>query len=511
MTPFWMEREYRGGAPNVRAATLYVHGLRDFNVLPQTIRGWFDRLPASTPRKGLFGVWDHAEPDGHSVERDWQRGDWLPMLTAWYDRWLKGLSTGVESWPTVQVQDSTGRWRDEPRYPVEAGPAGQLALAPQGKLGTRTPSGETTFAEDDENGVTFTTDAVSGPLSLTGQPVLDLWLKSNKPDAHLAAEIEVLGKDGQPLEHSGGDAVATYGLRSLRHLDPISDGWFRQTEGRLPSTAGPIRVPIRFLPTDLVVPQGGKLRVRLSGRGVQPHEASSSNAHATITVLHGCERFSALRFLQADPAAPQLNVREQSEGAGALKSEPRAIGTQDGAGLASATVCEREAVAPDAVLARPDLLPPVRTATTSSTRTPAPPAAPAPAPSDTRAATPSRARCAAPESRFARGSSLRAGRVALRGTAAARGCRVRSVSVAVARKVGSRCRFLQRNGRFGAARSCRRARYVRARGTTRWSLTLGARLPRGAYVVWSRAVAEDGVVERKSARGNMLKRRVGRR
>src|SRR3712207_8090664 len=50
------------------------------NVLDLTIRGWFDRLPGSTPHKGLFGVWDHAEPDGHSVEPDWQRGDWLAMV-----------------------------------------------------------------------------------------------------------------------------------------------------------------------------------------------------------------------------------------------------------------------------------------------------------------------------------------------------------------------------------------------------------------------------------------------
>ena len=79
------------------------------------------------------------------------------MVTAWYDRWLKGLDTGVEEWPDVQVQDSTGRWRDEPGFPLSGGPAGQLALGRGRRRSatTRAPGGATTFSEDDEEGVTL--------------------------------------------------------------------------------------------------------------------------------------------------------------------------------------------------------------------------------------------------------------------------------------------------------------------------------------------------------------------
>ena len=89
--------------------------------------------------------------------------------------------------------------------------------------------------------------------------------------------------------------------------------------------------------------------------------------------------------------------------------------------------------------------------------------------------------------------------IRLRGTAADRGCgvkgpaarrRVRSVSVAVARRVaGGRCRFLRGNGRFGPARGCGAgAPHVVARGTGTWSLTLRGHFPAGRYVAWTRAV-----------------------
>ncbi|MCA1709279.1 MAG: CocE/NonD family hydrolase, partial [Actinobacteria bacterium] len=110
-TKYWQEREYRHGALNVKAATLMVHGLRDFNVQDITLAGFFDRLPKTTPHKGLFGVWNHAFPGSHSrVEPAWDRDDWYDMVTSWFDRYLKGKDTNVERWPDVQLQSNTGQW-----------------------------------------------------------------------------------------------------------------------------------------------------------------------------------------------------------------------------------------------------------------------------------------------------------------------------------------------------------------------------------------------------------------
>jgi X-Pro dipeptidyl-peptidase len=353
-TQYWRDREYRPGAENVTAATLYVHGLRDFNVQPITLAGWFDRLPATTPHKGLFGVWEHATPGGNNtVGREWDRADFLDMVTAWYDRYLKGIDTGVEQWPDVQVQSSDGQWWATGEFPTTGGPVGQLALAPAGELGASTPTDSTTYTEqrttrspDDGEAAVFETAPVTAPLHLTGQPMLDLWVSSNLPDGHVGAELEVLDETGTPMTAPGGGAQATYGVRSLMHVEPMANGWFEQELGAPFPTATPTNVVVRFLPTDLVVPEGGRLRLTLSG-SVSYAKGSSlpSGTGSQITIHHDCEHPSTLRFRMPDPEAPLLNVREKDEIDQPLSSVPQVMGVRDGGGLATAPVCDAAPVA----------------------------------------------------------------------------------------------------------------------------------------------------------------------
>jgi subtilase family serine protease len=78
--------------------------------------------------------------------------------------------------------------------------------------------------------------------------------------------------------------------------------------------------------------------------------------------------------------------------------------------------------------------------------------------------------------------------VTVRGTAG--GCGAAGagrVRVAIARLAGRRCRFLSAHGRLGAPRSCARPAYLSAHGTTRWRLSIRARLPRGGYRALVRA------------------------
>lgn len=355
--PYWMAREYRGGASSITAATLMVHGLADVNVQPSALAGFFDRLPASTPRKGLFGVWDHNFSNAHSdVAPDWARADWFPMVVAWYDRYLKGLDTGVERWPAVQVQASDGSWRGERDFPGTGGPVGQLALGPAGALGLARPAGATTYTETVGSGVTFETPVLRTPLHLTGQPVLDLWLTTDRPDGHVAAQVTVLGADGEPLVHEGGGAEvhATYGFRSLQHLEPIRENWFRQSAPALPPVGEPIRVQVRMLPTDLVVPVGGRLQVTVAGEASSPRRSLPSGTGARITLLHNCEHPSALRFLMADPKAPALEVREVDQ-EGRLEAPAPSRRVVDG-GLASARICGQPPLRLDAFRPTRDLV-----------------------------------------------------------------------------------------------------------------------------------------------------------
>jgi hypothetical protein len=127
---------------------------------------------------------------------------------------------------------------------------------------------------------------------------------------------------------------------------------------------------------------------------------------------------------------------------------------------------------------------------------------------------PTGASCSAgpgPVSRFARRKSRVTRRgVRLRGRARGRsGCgATKRVQVSVARRVGRRCAFLRRTGRFTKARSCRRAVYLKAKGTRRWRFSKRANLPAGTYVVRVRAVNRAGNRERRTRKRNVLVRRV---
>lgn len=115
------------------------------------------------------------------------------------------------------------------------------------------------------------------------------------------------------------------------------------------------------------------------------------------------------------------------------------------------------------------------------------------------AAGPARA-CGPPTSRTSKGSvALSRTAIRLKGTAAAKGCGIRRVQVAVRRKVGTRCRFVLRTGTLSRPRACRRVLYLNAQGGTKWILSRKARLPVGQYLVWSRATDSAGHVERRAA------------
>ena len=358
-TEYWQVREYRPGAPKVKAATLMVHGLRDFNVQPITLAGWFDHLSPNTPHKGLFGVWNHALPNRHNaVEPGWARADWMPMATAWYDRYLKKLDTGVEKWPAVQVQSSTGQWWKVKEFPTIGGRVGHLALGPDGTLGKRRPKGETSYIEQVQVGETapeqqavFQTRKLRRRLHVTGQPVLDLWMSTSTDDAHVAVELEVLGPDGEPLTHAGtyNEAVATYGVRSAQHRKQMRRGWFNQREGEPAPAQGPFKLQVRFLPTDLVVPKGGQLRLTVSGSvAYSKGESMPSGKASQITLVHSCRHTSSLRFLIPNRRAQLMNVRESDEVGKRLTSRRATIGSPTGGRrFATKKVCGRAPVRVD--------------------------------------------------------------------------------------------------------------------------------------------------------------------
>ena len=345
-TPYFAARETRAYASRIKAAVLMTHGHADLvpigGVPPMAQAGLFDKIPATTPKAGIFGVFGHSNPP---------RADWVDTMMAWYDKWLKGMPTGAETWPVAQVQGTDGQWRAEPNWPTVGGRPGQLALGPAGTMGGTTPTGstgyvdlglETTLGRVPGTYAVFETPPLADRLELTGQPVLDLWLKLGLPDAHIAAKLETFDAAGRAIANGW-----TYGMRSARHLNPLVDNRFAQRNGKPPSTTVPVRVPVRFQPTDLVVPAGGRIRITVAGSVIvntglaqlgipEPvfmGPSQPSFIPTPVTILHGCGvGVSALRFEMPSATPDFLRV------AGNPVTPSSATLVSDG-GLATASVC----------------------------------------------------------------------------------------------------------------------------------------------------------------------------
>lgn len=354
VSPYWSERDYRERVENVRAATLMVWGFADEGNLPLALSGFFDRIPARTPRHLVLGQWEHTTPDAHEYRPEWQRHDWMAMVQAWYDRYLLNLPTKVEEWPTVQVQDTTGQWRAESDWPRAGEKPAQLALGPAGTLGTTTPSGSTTYTEASLLGApgsaTFTTEPLPGRLHIAGQPVLDLWVSLDRPDAHVAVTVRALDAAGVPIDHP-----RIYGARSARHLEPLADNYFRQRHGIAAPVGTPVRIPVRLAPAELVVPEGGRLVVTVTGSvsSLNLFPTAPSGTGTNVTILHDCEHQSALRFRVPAPRGRFMNVREPDEGEEPLRSNPVPVLGVDADGLATDGICGQLPRDPQSVTSRP--------------------------------------------------------------------------------------------------------------------------------------------------------------
>lgn len=247
---FYAERNFKLGAKDVKAATLYTEGFEDANVKAAMIPGWFNDIPASTPKLGLFGHWLHQHPP---------RLDCEALMVGWLEQYLKGKDLGFGRLPAavIEVDRDTERYADgwppsdatvTTMWPALAGDSldeeptegsADVVLDHSGKLGA-----EATH---------LTYKAVLGEdVSLAGSATLHVvGTLAGASTAYLQAELWE------------GDSLATWGQVNLAHnadhtqFTPIAPG-------QLVSTDMPFR------PTERILKAGAEVTLIL--RGVQAGE-----------------------------------------------------------------------------------------------------------------------------------------------------------------------------------------------------------------------------------------------
>ncbi|MHA6262836.1 CocE/NonD family hydrolase [Arenibacterium sp. CAU 1754] len=226
----------------INAATLAVGGWGDAykNAVPQLV----ERLEA--PAKGIVGPWVHKYPHFAVPE---PRIGFLQEALRWWDRWLKGVDTGVEEDPDYRaylmdgVRPATwyverpGRWIAEAEGATDHIPVEEWHLTDDGLspsdgrlraminspqhcgiasgeycaiwLGPEMPGDQ---RSDDALSACFDSPPLKQDTDIVGAPRVTLTLSADRPQAQIAVRLCHVHPDGASTR-------ITYGVLNLSHRD----------------------------------------------------------------------------------------------------------------------------------------------------------------------------------------------------------------------------------------------------------------------------------------------------
>ena len=288
-----------------------------------TIPRLLERL--SVPRKGLIGPWAHGYP--HVALPGPQIG-FLQDALRWWDRWLKGIDTGVMSEPMLRAwmtdsarpapwhKELSGRWIAEPSWPPPGREIYRLVftddgLRPDGtdliprdvcsplKVGEHAgswcpfgvrPDQAGDQRPDDARSLVFETPELDEGIEILGAPVVTLDVASDKPLANLAVRLCDVHPDGASLRVS-------FGLLNLAHRDG-----YETASPLVPGQRYQIRIQLNDAGS--VIPAGHRIRIALSTNYWPMMWPSPENA--TVTVFGGAVELAVRPRKTPDASLPPM-------------------------------------------------------------------------------------------------------------------------------------------------------------------------------------------------------------
>lgn len=249
------------------------------NAIPRLLAG------LSVPRLGLIGPWAHKYPHFATPE---PRIGFLQEALRWWDKWLKGIETGVMEGPMLRayMMDSVrpfpnnptrpGRWIAESSWPAPGvrsrtlyltatglsetvGPEIALICASPESVGMQAgawcpygtmPDEPGDQRADDAGSVVFDTAPLTEGVELLGAPVLLIELAADRMCAKLAVRLCDVHPDGASTRVS-------YGILNLTHRDGH--------ENPQPLAIGErTRVRLQLNDCGYAFPPGHRIRVAIS-------------------------------------------------------------------------------------------------------------------------------------------------------------------------------------------------------------------------------------------------------
>ncbi|MCP4767878.1 MAG: CocE/NonD family hydrolase [Gammaproteobacteria bacterium] len=256
---FWIEQWHR----HQRRDEFYKHGsiCEDYSAVQcpvYLVGGWADGYSNAVfrmmekleaPRKGLVGPWAHKYPN---FAKPGPRIGFLQECLRWWDKWLKGIDTGITEEPALRawMQDSTppvsyreqrsGRWIAEDSWPS---PRTRVVLYPLGINRLESPDAQPSRElleicspqtiglgagkwcpyglipdqpgdqrQEVGGSLTFDSEPLTQALEFFGAPVAYLDIAADKADALVAVTLCEVLPDGAVTRLS-------YGILNLTHRD----------------------------------------------------------------------------------------------------------------------------------------------------------------------------------------------------------------------------------------------------------------------------------------------------
>jgi putative CocE/NonD family hydrolase len=284
LAPLWLKHQHRDAYwkrgsvcedfSAIKAAVLSIGGWHDG--YRNTVANLVANIEA--PVKGIVGPWIHKYPHYAAPE---PRIGFLQEALRWWDRWLKGLDTGVENDPAYRawLMDGVrparwhdrrpGRWVAEAEWPSPRIRTKSIELlapesAPVPVASTQTcglAGGEYfpfTFGPelpgdqraDDALSICFDQPPLGQALDILGAPVLTLRLSADQHQANICVRLCDVAPDGA-------SELISYGVLNLTHR--------LSHEHPMPIETGkPFEVRVVLDQCAYRVPAGHRLRVAIS-------------------------------------------------------------------------------------------------------------------------------------------------------------------------------------------------------------------------------------------------------
>lgn len=260
---------------------------KDLDVPAFHLSGWYDCFTGPTLtnyvemtkseqlQKLIVGPWTHgnfASVQGECSFGVQSSGDWIDLKEnitdlhiRWFDYWLKGMDTGIETEPPVKIFImGVNKWRDEMEWPLERTQYTNFYLHSKGQANTKngdghlsmnqpeeeetdtfifdpnhpvpTKGGGTLFAaslamgpgpidqslnEEREDVLVYSTNPLTEAIEVTGPIKVKLWASTDAKDTDFVAKLVDTAPDGRAIILTEGIVNAKYrnGNKSEKELN----------------------------------------------------------------------------------------------------------------------------------------------------------------------------------------------------------------------------------------------------------------------------------------------------